>query len=206
MRQPLILPVATMSKQSPALVRCSWARNELSIHYHDEEWGVPVHDDRKLFEFLILEGAQAGLSWDTILQKRQNYRAAFDGFDPALVARYDRRRVNSLLKNPGIVRNRLKIAAAIENAKAFRTVQEEFGTFDRYIWQFVGGKPRRNSWRIGAQITSRSPESDAMSRDLKKRGFKFVGTTICYAFMQAVGMVNDHVVECFRYSQLRGER
>jgi DNA-3-methyladenine glycosylase I len=195
-----------MSKQSPALVRCSWARNELSIHYHDEEWGVPVHDERKLFEFLILEGAQAGLSWDTILQKRQNYRMAFDGFDPALVARYDRRRVNSLLKNPGIVRNRLKIAAAIENAKAFRTVQEEFGTFDRYIWQFVGGKPRRNSWRIGAQIPSRSPESDAMSRDLKKRGFKFVGTTICYAFMQAVGMVNDHAVECFRYSQLRGER
>lgn len=195
-----------MSKQSPALVRCSWARNELSIHYHDEEWGVPVHDDRKLFEFLILEGAQAGLSWDTILQKRQNYRAAFDGFDPALVARYDRRRVNSLLKNPGIVRNRLKIAAAIGNAKAFRTVQEEFGIFDRYVWQFVGGKPRRNSWRIGEQIPSRSPESDAMSRDLKKCGFKFVGTTICYAFMQAVGMVNDHVVECFRYSQLRGDR
>lgn len=182
-------------------VRCSWANNELSIAYHDKEWGVPVHDDRVLFEFLILEGAQAGLSWNTILQKRDNYRAAFDHFDPALVARYKARKIQALLRNPGIVRNRLKICSAVGNAKAFLKVQEEFGSFDRYIWQFVGGKPRINHWDGLTQLPARTAESDAMSKDLKKRGFKFVGTTICYAFMQAVGMVNDHVTTCFRYGK-----
>lgn len=177
--------------------RCAWASNELSIRYHDEEWGVPVHDDRTLFEFLILEGAQAGLSWNTILNKRDNYRRAFDGFDPQRVARYDQRKVKQLLADAGIVRNKLKIAAAIENAKAFLRVQEEFGSFDRYIWQFVGGKPRVNKWRSLRQLPARTAESDAMSKDLQRRGFKFVGSTICYAFMQAVGMVNDHTVDCF---------
>ena len=177
--------------------RCAWANNELSIRYHDEEWGVPVHDDRTLFEFLILEGAQAGLSWNTILNKRDNYRRAFDGFDPKRVASYDRRKVKQLLTDPGIVRNKLKIAAAIENAKAFLRVQEEFGTFDRYIWQFIGGKPRVNKWRSLRQVPARTAESDAMSKDLQRRGFKFVGSTICYAFMQAVGMVNDHSADCF---------
>jgi len=177
--------------------RCAWASNELSIRYHDQEWGVPVHDDRTLFEFLILEGAQAGLSWNTILNKRDNYRRAFDGFDPKLVASYDQRKVKQLLADPGIVRNKLKIAAARGNAKAFLRVQEEFGTFDRYIWQFVGGKPRVNKWRSLRQLPARTPESDAMSKDLQRRGFKFVGSTICYAFMQAVGMVNDHSVGCF---------
>jgi DNA-3-methyladenine glycosylase I len=181
------------------LIRCSWATNDLSIRYHDEEWGVPTHDDRKLFEFLILEGAQAGLSWDTILKKRENYRAAFDGFDSAKVARYDRRKVQALLRDPGIVRNRLKIAAATKNARAFLSVQKEFGTFDRYLWQFVGGEPKQNSRRLPRQVPPRTPESDAMSKDLKKRGFTFVGSTICYAFMQAVGMVNDHLVDCFRW-------
>ena len=176
---------------------------ELSIRYHDEEWGVPVHDDRTLFEFLILEGAQAGLSWNTILNKRENYRKAFDKFDPASVARYDRRKIQQLLQNPGIVRNRLKIASTVENAKAFLRVQEEFGSFDRYIWQFVGGKPRINKWKSLRQIPARTKESDAMSKDLKRRGFNFVGSTICYAFMQAVGMVNDHNVDCFRYRDLR---
>ncbi|HKF06781.1 MAG TPA: DNA-3-methyladenine glycosylase I [Candidatus Sulfotelmatobacter sp.] len=169
----------------------------MSIRYHDEEWGVPVHDDRTLFEFLILEGAQAGLSWNTILNKRDNYRRAFDGFDPKRVASYDRRKVKQLLTDPGIVRNKLKIAAAIENAKAFLRVQEEFGTFDRYIWQFIGGKPRVNKWRSLRQVPARTAESDAMSKDLQRRGFKFVGSTICYAFMQAVGMVNDHSADCF---------
>ena len=177
--------------------RCAWANNELSIRYHDEEWGVPVHDDRMLFEFLILEGAQAGLSWNTILNKRENYRRAFDGFDPKRVASYDRRKVKQLLADPGIVRNKLKIAAAIENAKAFLRVQKEFGTFDRYVWQFVGGKPRVNKWRSLRQVPARTAESDAMSKDLQRRGFKFVGSTICYAFMQAVGMVNDHSADCF---------
>jgi DNA-3-methyladenine glycosylase I len=186
-------------KKKADRVRCSWARNELAIRYHDREWGVPVHDDRKLFEFLILEGAQAGLSWDTILQKRENYREAFDGFDPARVARYDRRRIAKLLNNPGIVRNRLKVASAVSNAKAFLVVREEFGSFDRYIWQFVGGKPRKNARNFLQQLPARTEESDEMSRDLKKRGFKFVGSTICYAFMQAVGMVNDHLVSCYRY-------
>jgi DNA-3-methyladenine glycosylase I len=191
------------STKTRALIRCSWATNELAIRYHDEEWGKPVHDDRMLFEFLILEGAQAGLSWNTILNKRENYRKAFDRFDPARVARFDRRKVQSLLRDPGIVRNKVKVAAAVENAKAFLRIQEEFGTFDRYIWQFVGGKPRVNRWKTLGQVPARTAESDAMSKDLKKRGFKFVGTTICYAFMQAVGMVNDHVVDCFRYRSLR---
>lgn len=195
-----------MNDESSLPVRCEWARNPLSIRYHDEEWGVPAHDDRTLFEFLILEGAQAGLSWDTILQKRENYRAAFDGFDPALVARYDRKQVNLLLKNPGIVRNRLKVASAVQNAKAFLQVQQEFGSFNEYIWQFVGGSPRTNTWKSLKQLPARTAESDAMSRDLKKRGFNFIGSTICYAYMQAVGMVNDHVVRCFRYSQIRDGR
>ena len=183
------------------VVRCAWPSNDLSILYHDQEWGVPQYDDRVLFEFLILEGAQAGLSWDTILRKRENYRAAFDGFDPKKIARYGRRKKQQLLrsKDAGIVRNRLKIASAIRNAKAFLAVQEEFGSFDRYIWQFVAGKPRVNVRRLGEKIPARTPESDAMSKDLKKRGFNFVGSTICYAFMQATGMVNDHAVECFRY-------
>ncbi len=191
-----------MSPKSPNLTRCTWPSNPLSIRYHDEEWGVPQHDDRTLFEFLILEGAQAGLSWDTILQKRENYRAAFDQFDPARIARYDRRKQQSLLRNPGIIRNRLKVASAVRNAKAFLDVQKEFGSFDRYIWQFVGGKPRINAWRPGLKLPASTPESDAMSKDLKKRGFNFVGSTICYAFMQAVGMVNDHWVKCFRFKQV----
>jgi DNA-3-methyladenine glycosylase I len=182
--------------------RCHWAKNELSIRYHDEEWGVPVHDDRALFEFLILEGAQAGLSWDTILKKRANYRAAFDNFEPAAVARYDGRKIKRLLADSGIVRNRLKIAAAIGNAKAFLAVQKEFGSFDKYIWQFVGGKPKVNSRRSHRQVPARTRESDAMSKDLKRRGFKFVGSTICYAFMQATGMVNDHSTDCFRHSEV----
>ena len=188
--------------QSLGPVRCFWAGNELSNAYHDEEWGVPAHDDNTLFEFLILEGAQAGLSWDTILQKRQNYSAAFAGFDPQRVARYNRRKIQALLRDPGIVRNRLKIASAVQNAQAFLTVQDEFGSFDRYIWQFVGGKPRQNAWRARQRIPARTAESDAMSKDLKKRGFSFVGSTICYAFMQATGMVNDHAVDCFRYREL----
>ena len=182
----------------PSLIRCAWPGNPLAIRYHDEEWGLPQHDDRVLFEFLILEGAQAGLSWDTVLQKRENYRLAFDGFDAQRIARYDSRKRQSLLRNPGIIRNRLKIASAANNAKAFLGIQKEFGSFDAYIWQFVGGSPRVNAWRTGQRIPARTPESDAMSKDLKKRGFKFVGSTICYAFMQAVGMVNDHTTDCFR--------
>ena len=183
-------------------VCCAWANNELAIRYHDKEWGVPVHDDRTLFEFLVLEGAQAGLSWNTILAKRENYRKAFAGFDPECVAHYDRRKIQLLLRDPGIVRNKLKINAAIENAKAFLRVQEEFGSFDRYVWQFVGGKPKVNKWKSLRQVPARTKESDAMSKDLKRRGFRFVGSTICYAFMQAVGMVNHHVVECFRYREI----
>jgi DNA-3-methyladenine glycosylase I len=193
------------TKQSQ-LIRCAWANNELATRYHDEEWGVPLHDDRGLFEFLILEGAQAGLSWNTILNKRDNYRKAFEGFDPERVALYNRRKVQQLLGDPGIVRNKLKIASAVENAKAFLRVQEEFGSFDAYIWQFVGGKPRVNSPKSFKQVPARTAESDAMSKDLKRRGFNFVGSTICYAFMQAVGMVNDHVVECFRYKTLSRRR
>jgi DNA-3-methyladenine glycosylase I len=194
--------VFTVVKDSLQLVRCGWASGELSIRYHDEEWGVPVHDDRTLFEFLILEGAQAGLSWNTILNKRDNYHQAFDGFDPRRVARYDRRKIQQLLRDPGIVRNKLKIRAAVENAKAFLKLQEEFGSFDRYIWQFVDGKPRVNRWKSLRQVPARTAQSDAVSKDLKRRGFNFVGSTICYAFMQAVGMVNDHMVECFRYRDL----
>lgn len=181
------------------IVRCTWAANDLSILYHDREWGVPQHDDRMLFEFLVLEGAQAGLSWDTILRKRENYRAAFDGFDAEKIARYDGHKTQRLLRDEGIVRNRLKIASAIQNAQAFLAVQKEFGSFDGYIWQFVGGKPRVNAWHLGGKVPASTAESDAMSKDLKKRGFNFVGSTICYAFMQATGMVNDHAVECFRY-------
>jgi DNA-3-methyladenine glycosylase I len=183
-------------------IRCPWASHDPSIRYHDEEWGVPTHDDTRLFEFLILEGAQAGLSWETILKKRENYRAAFDRFDPKKIAHYDSRKVKSLMNNSGIIRNRLKIASAIQNAKAFLKVQDDFGSFDAYIWQFTGGSPIVNSRRSMKQLPARTPESDAMSKDLKKRGFSFVGTTICYAFMQAVGMVNDHLTECFRYAQL----
>ena len=179
--------------------RCSWARSEDMIRYHDEEWGRPVHDDRVLFEFLILEGAQAGLSWETILRKRENYRKAFDGFDAQKMAKYDARKVKSLLANEGIVRNRLKIASATLNAKAFLAAQKEFGSFDAYIWTFIGGKPRNNRLQSPKEIVARTPESDAMSKDLKKRGFNFVGSTICYAFMQAVGMVNDHTRGCFLY-------
>ena len=194
-----------MPKPAHHVVRCSWARNELSIRYHDREWGVPAHDDATLFEFLILEGAQAGLSWDTILQKRENYRAAYDGFDYRRIARYDRRKLRGLLQNPGIIRNRLKIESAVKNAKAFLLVQQEFGSFDRYIWQFVGGKPRINKWHSPKLVPARTPESDNVSQDLRKRGFNFVGSTICYAFMQAVGMINDHGTDCFRYSQLGGK-
>ena len=186
--------------------RCPWAATEPNITYHDEEWGVPVHDDRLLFEFLILEGAQAGLSWTTILNKRDNYRKAFDGFRPEKIARYGVRDVKRLLGDAGIVRNRLKIVAAIENAKTFLTVRKEFGTFDAYLWSFVGGKPIRNRWNRMADVPARTTESDAMSRDLQRRGFKFVGSTICYALMQATGMVNDHLVTCPRHAQVGGGR
>lgn len=185
------------------LIRCAWAGSEPNyVAYHDLEWGVPVHDDRLLFEFLILEGAQAGLSWATILNKRDNYRLAFDYFDPQKVAIYGEEKIAALLANSGIVRNRAKIRAAVQNAKAFLVVQEEFGSFDRYIWQFVGGSPIQNRWQTLAEIPAGTPQSHTMSKDLRKRGFKFVGPTICYAFMQAVGMVNDHQVDCFRYHQV----
>ena len=182
--------------------RCPWATTEPNITYHDREWGVPVHNDRVLFEFLILEGAQAGLSWSTILKKRNNYRKAFDGFRAERIARYGAREVQRLLGDAGIVRNRLKIAATIENAKMFLAVQREFGTFDSYLWNFVGGKPIQNRWRRMADVPARTSESDAMSRDLLRRGFKFVGSTICYALMQATGMVNDHLVTCPRHAEL----
>jgi DNA-3-methyladenine glycosylase I len=178
----------------------------VNIPYHDAEWGVPVHDDRKLFEFLVLEGAQAGLSWDTVLKKRERYREVFDGFDPERVARYDKRKVHALLADPGIIRNHMKIEAAIANARAFLKVQEEFGSFDAYVWRFVDGRPRHNAWKSVRQVPTRAAESDAMSKDLKKSGFRFVGSTICYAHMQATGMVNDHLVRCFRYAQLRSGR
>ena len=183
--------------------RCAWPKTELDIAYHDIEWGVPVHDDRLLFEMLILEGAQAGLSWSTILKKRDNYRRAFDNFDPRKIAKYEPRKVQALLSDAGIVRNRLKIAATIQNAKTFLVVQSEFGSFDAYLWRFVGGKPIQNRRHSLADIPPRTPESDALSKDLLKRGFKFVGSTICYAFMQAVGLVNDHVVDCFRQRPLQ---
>jgi DNA-3-methyladenine glycosylase I len=185
-------------------VRCPWSTSDpLYIGYHDNEWGVPVHDDRRLFEMLVLDGAQAGLSWITILRKRENYRVAFNNFDAEKVARYGKKDVSRLLKDNGIVRNRLKIESAIKNAKAFLEVQKEFGTFDAYIWQFVGGKTRVNSWKSLKQIPARTKESDAMSKDLKARGFNFVGSTICYAFMQAAGLVNDHITSCYRYSEIR---
>lgn len=183
--------------------RCAWPKTELDIAYHDTEWGVPVHDDRLLFEMLILEGAQAGLSWSTILKKRENYRRAFDNFEARKIAKYNGRKVKALLADEGIVRNRLKVAATIQNAKAFLAVQKESGSFDVYIWQFVGGKPIQNRRQSLKDIPARTPESDAMSKDLLKRGFKFVGSTICYAYMQAVGMVNDHSTDCFRHRQLR---
>lgn len=185
------------------LKRCDWARTDLSILYHDREWGVPVHDDRTLFEFLILEGAQAGLSWETILRKRDNYRAAFDNFDPVRVARYDERKVAKLLTNAGIVRNRLKIAAAIQNAKAFLALQQEFGSFNDYVWRFVDDRPLKR--KRGASVPATTLLSDSLSKDLKQRGFKFVGSTICYAFMQAVGLTNDHDYRCFRYKEIGRE-
>ena len=186
----------------PAIERCGWAKTDLSIAYHDNEWGVPVHDDRRLFEFLVLEGAQAGLSWETILRKREAYRTAFDNFEIQTVAAYGARKVEQLLANAGIVRNRLKIAAAITNAQAALVARKEFGSLDAYLWSFVDGRPRTNHWRSPAQVPARTAEAEAMSRDLLKRGFRFVGPTICYAFMQAVGMVNDHLVTCFRHAEL----
>lgn len=184
--------------------RCAWSTSDpLYISYHDQEWGVPVHDDRLLFEFLILEGAQAGLSWITVLRKRENYRQAFDRFDPQKIARYGDEKIAELLNNAGIIRNRAKINAAIGNARAFLAVQEEFGSFDAYIWRFVGGKPIDNAWTEMSQIPAKSAEAEALSKDLKRRGFKFIGPTICYAHMQATGMVNDHTVDCFRYEQVR---
>jgi DNA-3-methyladenine glycosylase I len=194
------------SVASSNLIRCGWANGDMYAAYHDQEWGVPVHDDRRLFEFLILEGAQAGLSWLTILKKRDNYRRAFDQFDPVKIARYDSRKIRTLLANPGIVRNRLKIQSTVNNAKAFLAVQQEFRSFDRYIWQFVGGRLIRNHWKSLKEVPARTPESDAMSKDLVRRGFKFVGSTICYAFMQAVGMVNDHTTDCFRYGKTSGRQ
>ena len=195
------MPLAS-ARKTP-LKRCTWANDELSIAYHDAEWGVPLHDDRALFELLILEGAQAGLSWITILKKRPGYRAAFDRFDPRKVARYDEAKVASLLENEGIVRNRLKIRGAVRNAQAFLATQKEFGSFDAYVWDFVGGTPLRNRRRQMSEVPARTEQSDAMSKDLAKRGFTFVGSTICYAFMQATGMVNDHLVSCFRHRELR---
>lgn len=186
--------------------RCEWAKGELDIIYHDTEWGVPLHDDRTFFEYLILDGAQAGLSWSTILKKREGYRALFDNFDAKKVARYDARKIEKLLQDARIIRNRLKVESAVKNAKAFLAVQSEFGSFDAYIWQFVGGKPIVNQWKTLREIPARTPESDAMSKDLKKRGFTFVGSTICYAFMQAAGMVNDHTVGCFRHAQVKRAR
>jgi DNA-3-methyladenine glycosylase I len=193
-------------RRTTEIVRCSWAKGDEYIQYHDLEWGVPVHDDRLLFEFLILEGAQAGLSWATILKKRDNYRTAFDQFDPALVAKYGKKKQASLLGNAGIVRNRLKIGSAISNAQAFLAVQDEFGSFDDFIWNFFDGKPLQNSWKSLKDIPAHTADSDAMSKELKRRGFRFVGSTICYAFMQATGMVNDHLVDCFRYKQLKPRR
>lgn len=187
--------------KKPVIKRCFWATTPLSIAYHDEEWGVPLHDDNRLFEFLILEGAQAGLSWETILRKRDNYRAAFDRFNPAKVAKYDQRKIDKLLNNDGIIRNRLKINSAVTNAKAFLEVQREFGSFDEYVWRFVNGKPLKR--KPGEPIVARTEISDALSKDLNKRGFKFVGSTICYSLMQAVGLVNDHDADCFRYRQIK---
>ena len=185
-------------------IRCAWVSDDQPYRdYHDREWGVPVHDDRLLFEFLILEGAQAGLSWITVLRKRESYRTAFSGFDPAVVARFDEAKELELLQNPGIIRNHLKVASTITNARAFLQVQEEFGSFDAYLWRFVDGRPIQNAWRSIKEVPASTPVSDTLSRDLKKRGFRFVGSTICYAMMQAVGMVNDHTVDCFRWQELQ---
>jgi DNA-3-methyladenine glycosylase I len=192
-----------MKSPEPGVIRCPWASNALNIPYHDQEWGVPLHDDRKLFELLILEGAQAGLSWDTVLQKRARYRIVFDGFDAEKIARYDKNKVRQLMADAGIIRNRLKIDSTISNARSFLKIQEEFRTFDSYIWRFVDGRPKQNAWKALKQVPARTADSDAMSKDLKARGFRFVGSTICYAFMQATGMVNDHVVNCFRHQDLR---
>lgn len=190
-----------------SITRCGWASltDPLYTAYHDEAWGVPVHDDRLLFEFLVLEGAQAGLSWSTILHKRAHYRVVYDGFDPATVARYDEAKIAALLTDPGIVRNRLKVAASVNNARAFLEVQAEFGSFDAYLWAFVDGQPRQNAWATLADVPTETAESRALSKNLKRRGFRFVGPTICYAFMEAVGMVNDHTTDCFRHAQLGGE-
>lgn len=185
--------------------RCGWATNDLAVEYHDREWGVPLHDERSLFEFLILEGAQAGLSWDTILRKRQNYRTAFDNFEPKKVAAYGEKKIFELLQNEGIVRNRLKVNSAVRNARAFRSVQDELGSFDAYVWSFVDGEPVMNRWRSLSEVPASTSLSDTLSKDLKQRGFNFVGSTICYAFMQATGMVNDHVVSCFRHSEVSGK-
>ena len=187
----------SITPPQPELVRCPWATTPLGIVYHDQEWGRPVHDDRRLFEFLILEGAQAGLSWETILRRRDAYRLAFPGFAPAIVAAFDAGKIAELLANPGIIRNRLKIQSAVTNAAAFVNIQRQFGSFDAYVWGFVGGQPRDNKWSIMSQVPASTSESDALSKDLKRRGFSFVGSTICYAFMQAVGMVNDHLLSCF---------
>ncbi len=189
------------------IARCGWCGTDpLYVQYHDEEWGTPLHDDRALFEFLCLEGAQAGLSWITILKKRDNYRRAFDNFDAAKIARYDERKIETLLQDPGIVRNRLKVNGFVKNARAYLAIRDEFGTFDKYIWSFVGGKPKLNAWSHLKEIPAHTPESDAMSKDLKKRGMTFVGSTICYAYMQACGMVNDHEISCFRYKNLKKMR
>lgn len=196
--------MSDVKKSKMEQVRCTWASNDVNIPYHDEEWGVPVHDEHTWFEFLILEGAQAGLSWDTILRKRARYQEVFDKFDPEKVARYDKRKVKTLLADPGIIRNRLKIDAMIGNARAFLKVQDEFGSFDKYIWRFVDGKPKQNAWNEHSRVPAKTAESDALSKDLKNRDFRFVGSTICYALMQATGMVNDHLVNCFRYKNLRG--
>jgi len=192
----------TVAAQPDGLPRCGWPQSKLALRYHDREWGVPLRDDRKIFEFLILDAAQAGLSWEIILRKREGFRAAFDGFDPGKVARYDRRRVQRLLADPRIIRNRLKVEAAVANARAFLAVQEECGSFARYIWRFVGGRPRVNHRRSLREVPACTPQSDAMSQALRERGFRFVGSTICYAFMQAAGMVNDHTVHCFRHAEL----
>jgi len=191
-----------MTEPSQKITRCAWATSPANIPYHDEEWGVPVHDDRTWFEFITLEGAQAGLSWDTVLKKRARYRELFANFDPKKVARFDAKKVKTLLADPGIIRNRLKIAATIDNARAFLQVQKEFGTFDAYIWRFVNGQPKQNAWKTHKKLPASTSESDALSKDLRKRGFRFVGSTICYALMQATGLVNDHAVNCFRHSQL----
>ncbi len=192
-----------MKSSNVTIIRCHWASNDVNIAYHDEEWGVPVHDNHTWFEFLTLEGAQAGLSWDTVLRKRARYREVFGNFDPEKVARYNAKKVRALLADPGIIRNRLKIAATITNARAFLKVQQEFGSFDAYIWRFVGGKAKHNAWKTHKKVPARTPESDALSKDLQKRGFRFVGSTICYALMQATGLVNDHVVGCFRHAELK---